>query len=103
MNLSKAYERNFNFKGIYGGVIFFPYQVAFGMSLEWLNEQKIDEFSLVQKSRELDFQYCFKIQNNPKDLKEIINTVSKDMILKFKLLNPELFEHAKTHGFDFDD
>ena len=64
--------------------------------------QKIDEFSLVQKSRELDFQYCFKIQNNQEDLKEIIDTISKDMNTKFQLLDPELFEQARIQGYEFE-
>jgi hypothetical protein len=64
--------------------------------------QKINEFSLIRKTRELNIHYCFKIQNDPKDVLEIFNQIMKDILYKFKTLNPELYEQALKFGEEFE-
>ena len=63
-----------------------------------LNERRINEFNLIQKTRELEFLYCFKIQDLQRDVKEIFDKILKDVNFKLEFLNPELFERAKAYG-----
>lgn len=62
------------------------------------NEVHINEFSLIQKTQELNFIYCFEVKDTPKDLILLYNSIFKDISLKFSILNPELFEKAKNYG-----
>lgn len=62
------------------------------------NEVHINEFSLIQKTQELNFIYCFEVKDTPKDLILLYNSIFKDISLKFSILNPELFEKAKSYG-----
>ncbi len=62
------------------------------------NEDYINEFSLIQKTQELNFIYCFEVKDTPKDLILLYNSIFKDIFLKFRILNPELFEKAKNYG-----
>jgi hypothetical protein len=63
-----------------------------------LNERRINEFSLIQKTRELEFLYCFKIQNLQRDVKGVFDKILNDIHFKLEFLNPELFERAKAYG-----
>lgn len=63
-----------------------------------LNERRINEFSLIQKTRELELLYCFKIQNLQRDVKEVFDKILNDIHFKLEFLNPELFERAKAYG-----
>jgi hypothetical protein len=63
-----------------------------------LPEQKLNEFNLIQKTRELNIHYCFKIQNNQQDLSDVFNTIIRDILNKFRILNPEMYEQAKIIG-----
>lgn len=63
-----------------------------------LNERRINEFNLIQKTRELEFLYCFKIQNLQRDVKGVFDKILNDIHFKLEFLNPELFERAKAYG-----
>ena len=63
-----------------------------------LNKRRINEFSLIQKTRELELLYCYKIQNLQRDVKEVFDKILKDIYFKLEFLNPELFERAKAYG-----
>lgn len=92
------FNKIFNFTGI---------SVLIGINKYIINpdsllpDQKINEFSLIRKTRELNIHYCFKIQNDPKDVLEIFNQIMKDILYKFKTLNPELYEQALLYGGEF--
>ena len=57
----------------------------------------ITEFNLIQKTKELEFQYCFKIQDKKKDITYLFNKILNYIILKLKFLNPELFKRVKSN------
>jgi len=61
------------------------------------NEKNITEFSLIQKTKELDFLYCFKVQNIKKDITHLFDEVLNYINLKLKFLNPELFKRANSN------
>jgi len=63
--------------------------------------RKINEFALIQKTKELKFHYCFKIQNPQKDIADILNKVLNYVILKLEFTNPEVFERVKINSKDF--
>ena len=63
-----------------------------------LNARRINEFSLIQKTRELELFYCFKIQNLQRDVKDVFDKILNDIHFKLEFLNPELFERAKAYG-----
>ena len=62
------------------------------------NERNITEINLIQKTKELEFLYCFKIQDIKKDISEIFSKVLNYINLKLKFLNPELFKRAKLNN-----
>lgn len=66
------------------------------------NERNITEINLIQKTKELEFLYCFKIQDIEKDISEIISKVLNYINLKLKFLNPELFKRAKLNKDEFN-
>ena len=61
------------------------------------NKRDITEFNLIQKTKELEFQYCFKIQNKKKDITDLFNKILNYINLKLKFLNPELFKRVKPN------
>ena len=63
--------------------------------------RKINEFALIQKTNELKFHYCFKIQNPQRDISDIFNKVLNHVILKLEFTNPEVFQRVKTNREDF--
>ena len=63
--------------------------------------RNINEFALIQKTKELKFHYCFKIQNSQKDITDIFKKVLNYVYLKLEFINPEMFERVKTNGKDF--
>jgi hypothetical protein len=62
------------------------------------NERNITEINLIQKTRELEFLYCFKIQDIKKDVSDIFSKVLNYINLKLQFLNPELFKRAKLNS-----
>ncbi len=65
-----------------------------------IDEEKlrISRLSLVRKTQELNFIYCFEISNQQSDFTELFDKIFDDAILKFKLSNPELYEQALIYG-----
>jgi len=59
---------------------------------------RISRLSLVRKTQELNFIYCFEIHNQQTDFAELFDKIFDDAILKFKLSNPELYEQAVNYG-----
>jgi len=57
--------------------------------------RNINEFVLIQKTKELKFHYCFKIQNSEKDIADVFNKILNYVNLKLEFINPEMFERAK--------
>jgi hypothetical protein len=65
-------------------------------SKDFINEDK-----LIQKAKELDIRYLFTIKPHHTEVDQIFAKIFDDFILKFKFLNPELFEKAKAYGIQF--
>jgi len=61
------------------------------------SKRDITEFNLIQKTKELEFQYCFKIQDTKKDITDLFNIILNYINLKLKFLNPELFKRIKPN------
>ena len=61
------------------------------------NKRDITEFNLIQKTKELEFQYCFKIQDKKKDITDLFNKILNYINLKLKFLDPELFKRVKPN------
>ena len=59
---------------------------------------RISRLSLVRKTQELNFIYCFEITDQQSDFAELFDNLFDDTILKFKLSNPELYEQALNYG-----
>ena len=62
------------------------------------NKKDITEFNLIQKTQELEFLYCFKIQDRKRDLTDLFNKMLSYINLKLKFLNPDLFNRVKSSG-----
>ena len=62
------------------------------------NERNITEINLIQKTKELEFLYCFKIQDIKKDISDIFSKVLNYINLKLQFINPELFKRAKLNN-----
>lgn len=65
------------------------------------SKDAINEDELIQKAKELDVRYLFTIKPHHTEVDQIFTKIFDDFILKFKFLNPELFEKAKTSGIQF--
>ncbi len=63
-------------------------------------QTKINDIDLINKAKELNTLYCFKIENQKEDLKEFYEKILNDFIFKFEFSSPELFEKAKTYGLE---
>ena len=63
--------------------------------------RKINEFALIQKTKELKFHYCCKIQNSQRDITDIFVKVLNYVNLKLEFINPEMFERVKISSKDF--
>ncbi|NHJ19509.1 MAG: hypothetical protein EAX91_01105 [Candidatus Lokiarchaeota archaeon] len=61
-------------------------------------KKDITEFNLIQKTQELEFLYCFKIQDRKRDLTDLFNKMLSYINLKLKFLNPDLFNRVKSSG-----
>jgi hypothetical protein len=58
----------------------------------------INEHDLIHKAKKLDVRYLFTIKPHHTEINQIFTKILDDFILKFKFLNPELFEKAKAYG-----
>ncbi|MBY8980396.1 MAG: hypothetical protein KGD72_08405 [Candidatus Lokiarchaeota archaeon] len=97
LNTYKEFCDIFMFNGIAALVGIDPYLIEQNNPP---TSKKINEIFLIQKTKELKFHYCFKIQNSQKDISDIFNKVLNNVILKLEFINPEMFERVKTNGKD---
>ncbi|MFX0047183.1 MAG: hypothetical protein ACFE8G_03345 [Candidatus Hermodarchaeota archaeon] len=58
-------------------------------------QKNITEFNLIQKTKELNFLYCYKIQDKKKDIHDLFKQILNYINLKLKFLNPELFKRTR--------
>lgn len=65
------------------------------------DNKEITEFNLIQKTKELEFLYCFKIQDKKKDVIDLFNKFLSYINLRLKFLNPELFKRIKLSEREF--
>ena len=70
---------------------------------EYNEEPRVLEFKLREKTKELNFIYCFEIKNKDEDLSELINTLLDESLFKFQYSSPDLYEHAKVYGTELLD
>jgi len=89
------FSQNFMFNGISVLAGIDPFLI---LKKKTPNEKRTNEFSLIQKTRELELLYCFKIQNLQRDVKDVFDKILNDIHFKLEFLNPELFERAKAYG-----
>jgi hypothetical protein len=59
----------------------------------------INKLDLINKAKELDTLYCYKIQDK-KDLTEMFKKLLGDFIFKFQYSNPEIFGQAIAYGIE---
>jgi len=97
LNLNSYIElcEKFNFNGVAVLVGTDPYLID---QIKPPASRSINEFVLIQKAKELNFHYCFKIQNSKKDIADIFNRVLNYVILKLEFINPEMFERVRTNN-----
>ncbi|TFF88874.1 MAG: hypothetical protein EU548_08340 [Promethearchaeota archaeon] len=56
--------------------------------------------ALVEKAKELDLIYAFKIKDDREDINEIKDIILDDFVFKFQYSSPELLEAAKDYGVE---
>ncbi|MFO8018095.1 MAG: hypothetical protein R6U96_05625 [Promethearchaeia archaeon] len=108
MIVINVYERKFfnssldkKIESLKGTIEFENYKILVASEQQAFAERyKIRENELIQKAKDLDFIYCFKIDNQTDngDILGIFHKILEDSILKFENSNPELFELAKIYG-----
>ncbi len=98
LNNYKIFCENFMFNGITVLVGIDPYLIE---QKDPPTARKINNFALMQKTKELKFHYCFKIENSQKDIADIFKKLLNYMKLKLEFINPEMFERVKTKSTDF--
>ncbi|MEJ2251004.1 MAG: hypothetical protein P8Y70_16410 [Candidatus Lokiarchaeota archaeon] len=59
---------------------------------------KISDIQLIEKAKELNVFYCFKIYQGLNEVMEVIETILKDFIFKYRYTSPELFAKALSYG-----
>jgi len=95
LNNYKELCKNVSFNGVAVLVGIDPYLIE---QINPPTSRRINEFVLIQKTKELNFHYCFKIQNSKKDIADILYKVLNYVILKLEFINPETFERVKTNN-----
>jgi hypothetical protein len=53
---------------------------------------------LIRLTNDLNFIYCFEIQNERIDLLEVLKRIFDDLLFKYQYSSPELFDQAKEFG-----
>lgn len=87
----------YHFQGLTFLVAVDSYYIEKGVPSEYF---RINRFNLIKKTNQLNFIYCFEIQNKNGDIKEVIDQILKDVILRFQSSKSELFEQAKKYGHE---
>ena len=59
---------------------------------------RINRLNLIKKTNQLNFIYCYEIQNKNGDIKEVLEKILSDISLRFQTSNPELLDQAKSYG-----
>ncbi len=98
LEIYKEFCDNFMFNGIAVLVGIDPFLIK---QKDPPASRKINEFVLIQKTKELNFHYCFKIQNSQRDIADIFNKILNYVNLKLEFINPEMFERVKTNSKNF--
>ncbi len=71
--------------------------ILVGIQKEFSARFTIDDSTLINKAKELNMLYCYKIQDK-KDLVELFSNTLRDFIFKFQYSNPDLFGQAIAYG-----
>lgn len=76
------------------------YKVLVAIEEQFAERFKIRDKELIQKAKDLDFIYYFKLNapTKKKDVMEIFHKILSDFLLKFKYSNPEMYELAIKFG-----
>lgn len=59
---------------------------------------RISRYNLISKTKELNFIYCYEIQDRSRDFLELFERIFNESIFKFQFSNPELFERVFSYG-----
>lgn len=59
---------------------------------------RISRINIIQETKNLEFLYCFEIQNSNDDIAEIYKKMFNNFMLKLKNSNLELLKQAKIYG-----
>jgi len=87
----------YNFHGLTVLAAVDSYYLEKGVPSEYF---RISRLNLINKTNQLNFIYCFEIQNKNGDIKEVLEQMFNDILLRFQTSSPELLEHAKNYGQD---
>ena len=68
-----------------------------GIQQEFSSRFLMNDLDLINKAKELNMLYCYKIQNE-EDLTELFKKALGDLIFKFQYSNPDLFGQAIAYG-----
>lgn len=93
-NLNRFIEK-YKFQGITMLVGIDTYYIEKGVPSEYF---RISRLNLIKKTNQLNFIYCFEIQNKDGDIRAILKQIFDDILLKFQSSNPEILEKAKLYG-----
>jgi hypothetical protein len=69
-----------------------------GVNSNSISNSKISDNLLIEKAKKINAIYCFKVNLDESDIIDILETILKDFIFKYKFTSPELFEKAKSYG-----
>ena len=68
-----------------------------------LDKWRISRINLIQETKNLEFLYCFEVQNSDYDIAEIYRKIFNNFLLKLKNSNLELLKQAKNYGEKLKD
>lgn len=87
--------KQYNFQGLTMLVALDSYYVEKGVPSEYF---RISRLNLRKKTNQLNFIYCYEIQNKNGDIKEALEKILDDTLLKIQTSSPELLDYAKNYG-----
>jgi hypothetical protein len=91
----KNFFQQYKFQGLTMLVALDSYYIEKGVPSEYF---RISRLNLRKKTNQLNFIYCYEIQNKNGDIKEALEKILDDTLLKFQTSSPELLEYAKKYG-----
>lgn len=86
-------QYNFQVLTVFVGVD--SYYIEKGVPSEYF---RISRLNLIKKTNELNFIYCFEIQNKSEDIEAILEQILNDILLRFQTSSPESLVRAKSYG-----